>query len=88
MNERETHGYICSQTVPSHQINVADLNEWLGGERRWETYAISSGPWPATSVKKMEVYRRRGIYRVTVAGAIRYLGPRQETAIRFYNEGQ
>jgi hypothetical protein len=63
----------------NHQINVADLNEWLGGERRWETYASNPD-------KMLEVYRRRGIYRVTVSGAVRYLGPRKETAIRVYNE--
>jgi hypothetical protein len=61
------------------EINVADLNEWLGGENRWEIYVSDID-------KMLEVYRRRGIYRVTVDGAIRYLGPRQETAIRFYNE--
>jgi hypothetical protein len=63
----------------THQINVADLNEWLGGENRWEIYVSDID-------KMLEVYRRRGIYRVTVDGAVRYLGPRQETAIRFYNE--
>jgi hypothetical protein len=63
----------------THQINVADLNEWLGGENRWEIYVSDID-------KMLEVYRRRGIYRVTVDGAIRYLGPRQETAVRFYNE--
>jgi hypothetical protein len=63
----------------THQINVADLNEWLGVEDRWEAYASNSD-------KVLEVYRRRGIYRVTVNGAIRYLGPRKETAIRAYNE--
>jgi hypothetical protein len=61
------------------EINVADLNEWLGGERRWETYASSPD-------RTLEVYIRRGIYRVTVDGAIRYLGPRKETAVRVYNE--
>jgi hypothetical protein len=61
------------------EINVADLNEWLGGENRWEIYVSDID-------KMLEVYRRRGIYRVTVDGAIRYLGPRQETAIRVYNE--
>jgi hypothetical protein len=64
----------------THQINVADLNEWLGGERRWETYAISN------SDKVLEVYRRRGIYRVTVNGAVRYLGRGKENAVRVYNE--
>jgi hypothetical protein len=65
------------------EINVADLNEWLRGENRWETYASSV---TANSNKRLEVYIRRGIYRVTVGGAVRYLGPRQETAVRFYNE--
>jgi hypothetical protein len=64
----------------THQINVADLNEWLGGERRWETYARSNDD------KVLEVYRRRGIYRVTVNGAVRYLGRRKENAVRVYNE--
>jgi hypothetical protein len=60
------------------EITVADLNEWLGGERRWQTYTSSSD-------KMLEVYRRRGIYRVTVDGSIKYLGPRKEAAIRAYN---
>jgi hypothetical protein len=63
----------------NHQINVADLNEWLGGEDRWEIYARSN------SDKMLEVYRRRGIYRVTVNGTVRYLGPRKEAAIGIYN---
>jgi hypothetical protein len=61
------------------KINADDLTEWLGGEHRWETYASSPG-------KTFEVYIRRGIYRVIVNGAVRYLGPRKETAIKFYNE--
>jgi hypothetical protein len=63
----------------THQINVDDLTEWLGGERRWEAYASNSD-------KMLEVYRRRGIYRVTVNGAVRYLGRRKENAVRVYNE--
>jgi hypothetical protein len=62
-----------------HQINVADLTEWLGGEDRWETYAISN------SDKRFEVYVRRGIYRVTINGEVKYLGPRKEAAVRIYN---
>jgi hypothetical protein len=62
----------------STQVNVDDLTDWMGGEDRWETYA-------SIPDKKFEVYRRRGIYRVTVNGDIRYLGPRKEAAIRVYN---
>jgi hypothetical protein len=65
-------------TPMTHQINVTDLTEWLGGEDQWETYASDSD-------KKFEVYPRRGIYRVTVDGGVKYLGPRKEAAIRVYN---
>jgi hypothetical protein len=62
----------------SHQIiTLAGLGEWLG-EDHWETYASSSD-------KKFEVYIRRGIYRVTVNGVVKYLGPRKEAAIGIYN---